>query len=168
MKVKMHAFCGFEGWRKPCRAHWFDAGLDCWSAAVKTLKPGETAKIPLGFSLEIPHGNVVLLTPRSSLNAKGIDVKLGTIDSGYSGEICAVVANNSKEPFEIDFSTKICQLVMLPIHEIEPILDDEFEAASSRGVGGFGSTDAKPHHPIAASSRFIASGSEESLRKESR
>lgn len=156
MKVKMHAFCGFEGWKKPSRAHWFDAGLDCWSAAVRTLKPGETAKIPLGFSLEIPHGNVVLLTPRSSLNAKGIDVKLGTIDSGYSGEICAVVANNSKEPFEIDFSTKICQLVMLPIHEIEPILDDEFEAASSRGAGGFGSTDDERRSAMPSRKSIIA------------
>ena len=98
-------------------------------------------KMTIGFSLEIPHGNVVLLTPRSSLNAKGIEVKLGTIDADYAGEISAVVHNESDAPFDVDFNTKICQLIMLPIHEIEPVISEEYDEYDSRSSGGFGSTD---------------------------
>lgn len=144
MKIRMRVLCNDVNYRKPERAHWFDAGLDCYSAIVKSLKPGETAKIPLGFSLQIPHGNVVLLTPRSSLNAKGIIVRLGTIDSDYSGEIAAVAKNESDRDFSIDFSTKLCQLVMLPIHSIEAIADEDFDAEyDNRSDKGFGSTDRK-------------------------
>lgn len=141
MKLKMNVICSNVSYNKPRRAHWFDAGLDCYSATIKTVKPGETAKIPLGFSLEIPHGNVVLLTPRSSLNAKGIDIKLGTIDADYIGEISAVVHNSTNVAFDINFDTKICQLIMLPIHEIEPIISEEFDNYNTRDVNGFGSTD---------------------------
>ena len=141
MKLKMTIISKYSNFIKPKRAHWFDAGLDCWAATIKTVKPGETAKIPLGFSLEIPHGNVILLVPRSSLNAKGIEVKLGTIDADYTGEISAIVHNESKSPFEIDFNTKICQLIMLPIHEIEPVISEEYDKYDNRASGGFGSTD---------------------------
>lgn len=142
MKIRMTILCQCDCYKKPSRAHWFDAGLDCYSAAIKTVKPGETAKIPLGFSIEIPHGNVVLLTPRSSLNARDIVVRLGTIDSDYTGEISAIVHNDSNENFEIDFGTKICQLIMLPIHEIEPVLAEDYDNYDNRKAGGFGSTDA--------------------------
>lgn len=141
MKLKMTILSKHSNFVKPKRAHWFDAGLDCWAATIKTVKPGETAKIPLGFSLEIPHGNVVLLTPRSSLNAKGVEVKLGTIDADYTGEISAIVHNESNIPFEIDFNTKICQLIMLPIHEIEPVISEEYDKYDNRASCGFGSTD---------------------------
>ena len=147
MKIKMNVLCKSADYSKPRRAHWFDAGLDCYAATIKTVKPGETARIPLGFSLEIPHGNVVLLTPRSSLNAKGLDVKLGTIDADYTGEISAVIHNTTSENFEIGFGTKICQLIMLPIHEMEVIEAEEFDIYDNRSVNGFGSTDKsdKPH-----------------------
>jgi len=141
MKLKMYISCKYNNYNKPRRAHWFDAGLDCYAATIKTIKPGETAKIPLGFSLEIPHGNVVLLTPRSSLNAKDLVVRLGTIDADYSGEIVAIVHNASSVSFDIDFNTKICQLIMLPIHEIEPVVASEFDEYDNRKSGGFGSTD---------------------------
>ena len=143
MKLKMTILCQYNNYHKPTRAHWFDAGLDCYAATIKTIKPGETAKIPLGFSLEIPHGNVILLTPRSSLNAKGLIVRLGTIDADYSGEICAVVHNSSNKAFDIDFNTKLCQLIMLPIHEIEPVVDSEFENYDVRKSKGFGSSNRK-------------------------
>lgn len=141
MKIKTNIICKNTYYNKPRRAHWFDAGLDCYAATMKTIKPGETAKIPLGFSLEIPHGHVILLTPRSSLNAKGIEVRLGTIDADYTGEISAIVHNESKENFNVDFDTKICQLIMFSIHEIEPILTEDYDIYDNRKTGGFGSTD---------------------------
>lgn len=126
-----------ELYHKPKRAHLFDAGLDCYAATCKSLKPNERAKIPLGFSLEIPHGNVILLTPRSSLNAKGIDVKLGTIDADYTGEISAIVENRTNEIFDITYDTKLCQLILVPIHHLD-ILETEY---IKRSKNGFGSTD---------------------------
>lgn len=129
---------------KPTRAHWFDAGLDCYPVEDRCIWEGNTEKISLGFSLEIPHGYVGLLVGRSSLNAKGINVALGIIDSGYTGEICAVVTNNSDMSlYFVKHDQKICQLLLIPIQEIEPIDADEWDTQSLRKDGGFGSTNGK-------------------------
>ena len=154
MKVRMRICCNDRRFQLPRRAHWFDAGLDCYAAEDVILEPGELRKVSLGFALQIPHGNVVLLTPRSSMNARGIDVKLGTIDSEYEGVIIAVVKNSSKEPVRISFDTKLCQLIMMPIHEIEPIEANDYDVQNLvRGINGFGSTDKKEHENDVAKSR---------------
>ena len=57
------------------------------------LKPGEVARIPLGFGLIIPDGFAGYVFPRSSMAAKGLVCELPPIDSGYRGEIHAIISN---------------------------------------------------------------------------
>lgn len=59
------------------------------------LKPGEIARIPLGFGLIIPDGFAGYVFPRSSMAAKGLVCELPPIDSGYRGEIHAIISNVS-------------------------------------------------------------------------
>lgn len=139
MKVKLIDMHQTAEWKMPSRAHYNDAGLDCYCDEDCMLLPGHRRKIRLGFGLEIPDGYVVLLLPRSGLSARGMDVKIGTIDSGYRGEICAVIENGSTDSvMNVDAGSKICQLVIFPIQQIEPYTDD---VLNQRGVNGFGSTD---------------------------
>ena len=132
MKVKLIDFGGMM----PVRAHYNDAGLDCFATTQTTIEPGFRAKVQLGFGLALPDGYVAFLLPRSSLNAKGVRVEIGTIDAGYRGEIQAVVVNDSNERITIEKGMKIAQLVCMPVTYIDPVL----EIDNSRGSGGFGST----------------------------
>ena len=55
MKIKLIDF-GVPEHQRPYRPHGNDAGADVYLPHDCTLQPGEIAKIPLGFGLEIPDG----------------------------------------------------------------------------------------------------------------
>ena len=86
MKIKLIDF-GLEKDHYPFRPHENDAGADVYMPYDCTLKPGEIARIPLGFGLMIPDGYAGYVFPRSSMAAKGLVCELPPIDSGYRGEI---------------------------------------------------------------------------------
>lgn len=144
MKIKLIKFR--DDLIPPTRAHYNDAGIDCF-AQEDFIIYSKTAndwygnrpfiqKIPLGFGLEIPNGYMAVIKPRSSMNTKGIITQIGTIDSGYRGEICAIFINLSDEIYEFKRGDKICQIVVEPVVLAEPVL----ELGEERGEGGFGST----------------------------
>ena len=149
MKIKLIKFK--DDLIAPIRAHYNDAGIDCYAqenitldalyGRVSTLYP--TARltsvptlIPLGFGLEVPDGYMATIRPRSSMNLKGVLSQIGTIDSGYRGEIKAVLINLTDKDIKIKKGEKICQIV------IEPVVLADFveELVNDRGEGGFGST----------------------------
>ena len=130
MKVKLIDFNG----RAPVRAHDNDAGAD-----AQTIYPGQVYKLPLGFGLELPAGLVGFVFPRSSLSARGIVCELPPIDSGYRGEIHAVVTNVSNDGYDIKEGERIGQLVILPV--VTP--EFTYEKSAERGTGAFGSTGVK-------------------------
>lgn len=138
MKIKVIDF-GFK--KLPFRAHTNDAGADvhvCFhdNKDYLYLAPGKTAKIPLGMGLIIPDGYAAYVFPRSGLASKGIVCELPPIDSGYRGEIHAIVTNCSTELFRIDNGDRIGQLVITPV-VIADFITENFE---ERGTNGFGST----------------------------
>ena len=137
MKIKILDY-GYE--KLPFRAHANDAGADvhaCFHDRITcTLCPGETVKVPLGMGLMLPDGYAAYVFPRSGLSAKGIVCELPPIDSGYRGEIHAIVHNGSNENFYIDNGDRIGQLVITPIVIADFITEDIEE----RGNNGFGST----------------------------
>lgn len=133
MKIKLDA-----GAYAPERAHKYDAGLDLRSTGSYWLHPGEHVAIDTGVHVAIPEGFVGLITSKSGLMLKGITSR-GTIDSGYTGSIKAVLYNHGAEGYQIKAGDKITQLVVLPcwIPDIELVSDLE---DSERGENGFGST----------------------------
>ena len=74
------------------RPHENDAGADVYTPFDCTLNPGDIIKIPLGFGIEIPDGFAGYVFPRSSLAVKGLVCELPPIDSGYRGEIHAIIS----------------------------------------------------------------------------
>ncbi|KAG9306988.1 hypothetical protein G9A89_000902 [Geosiphon pyriformis] len=72
---------------------------------------------------------------RSSLAKKGIDVKGGIIDAGYTGNIIVILQNNSDRLYKIESQEKIVQAIFLPIVKISQLtlIQDQvllFEASS--------------------------------------
>lgn len=137
MKVKVIDF-GYE--KLPFRAHDNDAGADVHACFHDTdnivLMPHATAKVPLGLGLCLPDGYAAYVFPRSGLSSKGITCELPPIDSGYRGEIHAIVHNGSGVSFDIHNGDRIGQLVIVPI----VIADFVTETGEERGANGFGST----------------------------
>ena len=88
MKIKLIDF-GVPEHQRPYRPHGNDAGADVYLPYDCTLQPGEIAKIPLGFGLEIPDGYAGYIFPRTSMAVKGLVCELPPVDSGYRGEIHA-------------------------------------------------------------------------------
>ena len=133
MKVKVLNF-GYE--KLPLRAHANDAGADVHAVGNHIIFPHKTAKIPLGLGLVLPDGYMACVYPRSGLSSEGIVCELPPIDSGYRGEIHAIVSNLSEEPFAIHNGDRIGQLVITPVVVADFITDDIEE----RGDNAFGST----------------------------
>lgn len=134
MKIKIIDF-GYEN--MPLRAHDNDAGMDVCATRNYDIAPHETVKIGLGLGVEIPDGYMGLIFPRSGLSSRGICCQLPPIDSGYRGEIHAIVTNyNDTGTFNVKKGDRIGQLVVLPI----VICDLVTDRGKERGNDGFGST----------------------------
>lgn len=133
MKIKLIDF-GYNN--APSRKHENDAGADVHSMKKVVVFPYTTEKIPLGFGLELPDGYAAYVFPRSGLSSKGIVCELPPIDSGYRGEIHAIVSNVSGEPYQIEEGDRIGQLVIMPV-VIADFIDYDIK---ERGDGAFAST----------------------------
>lgn len=133
MKIKLIDF----GYRhKPCRAHENDAGADVYANAKHVIFPHETTKIPLGFGLELPDGYAAYIFPRSGLASKSIVCELPPIDSGYRGEVHAIVSNIGDTAYQVNEGDRIGQLVVMPI-VVADFIDYDIK---ERGDGAFAST----------------------------
>lgn len=115
------------------------AGADCYSRVDEVLKPQEIKKIPLGFAVEIPMGYEMQIRGRSGENLQGHFGILGTIDSDYRGEVCAIIHNNSGEYLKINKGDRIAQAIVAPVitAQYNEVLN---LSKTKRGKDGFGST----------------------------
>lgn len=130
----------------PCPAYATEqsAGMDLKAnlAEPLVLKPLQRALVPTGLYMALPAGYEAQVRPRSGLAAKhGITVlnTPGTIDADYRGEVKVILVNLSDTPFEIVPGERIAQMVIARHEKVEWEEVNELDA-TSRGVGGFGST----------------------------
>lgn len=134
MKIKL-----MEGGQLPKYIHKGDACADCYSAEEVTIPAGERKLVRLGFALAIPTDYEVVLRPRSGLTKRGIDSCIGTIDSGYRGELMACLVNNTKEPFFVKRGDRICQMKYQTAKQCSFETVEELDE-TERGENGFGSS----------------------------
>jgi len=124
----------------PKHAHEGDAGLDLFSTEDLVLKPKHRAVLRTGLSIELPKGYVSLIWDKSGIASKGIKTMGGVIEYTYRGEYKIVLINLSGKSFEIKKGQKIAQLLIQKI-ETPKIEEADELSETSRGYGGFGSTD---------------------------
>lgn len=136
MKIKINRIAEGAETKLPARAHYNDAGADVHTAFGATLKPHETRRIPLGFSLELPDGVMACVFPRSGMSLEGLVCELTPIDPGYTGEVHAIVTNLTDRLKKVPGGTRIGQLVVMPIVSADFVE----QLGEERGDGAFGST----------------------------
>ena len=132
MKIKLINFNGHA----PVRAHDNDAGADVFAPKDQIIIPGQICKLPWGCGLILPDGMAGYIFPRSSLSAEGIVCELPPIDSGYRGEVHAIISNVGNRAYEIKKGDRIGQLIIMPV----VIPEFTYEESAERGVGAFGSS----------------------------
>ncbi|MEX0417740.1 dUTP diphosphatase [Bacillus sp. C30] len=145
-----------------------DAGFDLVAAEDIIIEPGETKVIPTGLAFELPPGYEMQVRPRSGVSRKTkLRVILGTVDSGYRGDVGVIVEknmpfsssvvgkyalniNNELQETEsysrylegvyiVRKGDRIAQAVIAPVETANFVEVDKL-SDSERGIGGFGST----------------------------
>ena len=128
--------------KTPHYVHKGDSGVDLFAAEDYMLKPMERKLIGTGIKIEIPHGYEAQVRPKSGLAIEhGISHanSVGTIDSGYRGEIKVPLINLSDKAYKIEKGKKIAQMVFAKVEEAGFEEVDEL-GSTTRNEGGFGST----------------------------
>lgn len=109
------------------------------------LQPGVRFTCPTGIGIELPEGFEAQVRGRSGMAKNhGVTVLqgVGSVDSDFRGEICAILINHGDQAYKIEPNQRIAQLVIAPVVRVELVQDGEL-TETWRGDGGFGSTDMK-------------------------
>lgn len=121
-----------------------DAGLDL--VAVEKVSDPEGYAIGstvyrFGLAVEIPEGFVGLMFPRSSIAKydQTLSNCVGVIDSGYRGELQAILSDKIAMAKQYEVGDRVCQLVIVPYASVE-ILEAVHLSETVRGTTGFGSS----------------------------
>ena len=128
--------------KMPAYAHKGDSGVDVYSAEECTLNPMERKLVATGIRIAVPHGYEAQIRPKSGLAIEhGISHAncIGTIDSGYRGEIKIPMINLSDKPYTIEKGKKIGQMVFAKVEEAAFEEVEELDV-TTRNDKGFGST----------------------------
>lgn len=126
----------------PSYAHASDAGMDVRSVEDVTVPAMGRVLVHTGLVMLLPPMYEAQVRPRSGLALKhGITVlnAPGTIDSGYRGEVCVILANFGDSDFQVKKGDKVAQIVVAPVVQAEIEEVSEIDE-TDRGAGGFGST----------------------------
>lgn len=149
----------------PVRAHATDAAYDVFACEDTELYPYLRTAVPLGFRIQLPQHLAAVIQPRSGMSLRGMacrarttdgdvdafvdaDVLTGLIDSGYTGEVCALVRvgcgalydrPSSKHGVYIPAGTKIAQMRIVEV-PATGLVEGSIDRGTERGDSGFGFT----------------------------
>jgi len=126
----------------PEKAHESDSGYDCRIPDDLHLLADELKLVKLGFRLELPSGWECQMRGRSGISTKYkvlFALGIGTIDSGYRGEIMVPFINLNNQPISFPRGTKMSQIVFKKVDVIR-LQEDKVDTDTDRGTAGFGST----------------------------
>ena len=139
MKVKFKKFSDLD--RVPTKATPGSACCDVCSPVDITIRTGGTEKIPLDIGFKFSKKYVCRAYPRSSMSVLPAFLGGGVIDSDYRGNIYIILTNFAASNVEIKNGDRIAQILFLRPEEV--VFDEvaEFTDRTSRGTGGFGSTN---------------------------
>jgi dUTP pyrophosphatase len=162
------------GGRMPEKAHDADAAYDVFTKEDTIISDWNRYAIPLGFKIQLPKHLAAVIQPRSGMSSIGMyaqqlyedgftkevridaDVKLGLIDSGYTGEVTAIVktfgiGSYLPKNIIIPAGTRIAQMRIVEIPNTELVSgvikkeenDDKENNDKKRGDNGFNSSGVK-------------------------
>lgn len=99
--------------------------------------------IPSGIIAQLPNGFALIAFNKSGICTKtGLSVGAEVVDEGYQGEIHIHLINNTNNRIFLEAGQKVVQFILVPMFYADVIEDNNIhQKETSRGDGGFGSTD---------------------------
>ena len=126
----------------PTRGSLDAAGFDLYAAENVAVPPRGRATVGTGICIEIERGWYGRIAPRSGLAQKcGLDVGAGVIDRDYRGTVGIILFNHTDKEHVVVAGDRVAQLVLTRYDEEADVVEVDRLAATTRGQGGFGSTD---------------------------
>ena len=122
------------------------AGLDLRACLNEPLllAPNAWQLVPTGLAIHLKDpGHAALILPRSGLGHKhGIVLGnlVGLIDSDYQGQLMVSAWNRSDVAYTLQPMERLAQLVIVPVVQAQFRVVEDFDHATERGAGGYGST----------------------------
>lgn len=111
----------------------------------KYKKLGEnTFLYDTGIKVKVPLGFYTMIAPRSSISKTGyiLSNNIGIIDNSYRGNLLIALTKIDNSKPDLELPLRIGQLIIMPfIHTIAYEVSNISENETSRGAGGFGSTN---------------------------
>lgn len=157
------------GGRMPEKAHDADAAYDVFTKEDVKMYGRDRCAIPLGFKIQLPKHLAAVIQPRSGMSSEGMyaqiqrcdgsredtrvdaDVKLSLIDSGYTGEVRAILKTCNVEYLGvksvcIPAGIRIAQMRIVEIPNTELVsgaIKIQENDDKKRGDNGFNSSGVK-------------------------
>ncbi|CAD25403.1 DEOXYURIDINE 5' TRIPHOSPHATE NUCLEOTIDOHYDROLASE [Encephalitozoon cuniculi GB-M1] len=119
------------------------AGYDIHSVESGRIPPNGRKSVRTGLAWDVPQSVVGLVFGRSGLALRNwIEVVETCVHPGEDKELVITLVNNGREVFEYEESSRIAQLVFVPVLSCEIDLVESLDL-TERGCLGFGSTGMK-------------------------
>lgn len=129
-----------DGAYMPERAHDTDAGWDIRTPKRALIHSRCSVFINTGVHMDVPEGYCAMIKSKSGLN-RFHDIQVeGVVDARYGGSIGCKIYNNGSKPYLFHKGDKIAQIVIMPIADVDELVQVEEFEPSERGNNGFGST----------------------------
>lgn len=126
----------------PSKVRISDSGFDLTAVAL-LKKVGDVSFYDTGISIVPVKGYYFKVYPRSSISKTGYMLAngVGVIDETYTGNVIIAMRKINSSVPDFELPCKIVQLI--PEKNIYSVIEESFEEIeeTSRGSGGFGSTD---------------------------
>lgn len=134
-----------ESAHAPTQANPGDAGWDVRASQDTVLPPATVTAVGTGLAFEVPDGYELQVRSKSGIALKeGFSIAngIGTIDSGYRGELFVLLRNHNNFTKVIRTHEMVAQIVLnqLPVMEMK---ESSELSESVRGKKGLGSTPTK-------------------------
>jgi dUTP pyrophosphatase len=119
------------------------AGFDLYARLDMTIDPGEIKIVPGNIALEIPPDYWILLTARSSLQKRGLQLAngIGVFDADYCGdddEVGLILRNFSAQTVTIKKGERLAQAILIPRLKAQFTLVAKLENQNRGGIGSTG------------------------------
>ncbi len=126
----------------PRKGHDSDAGFDLSVISLHKRVNNNLALYDTGIQIAPPQGFYAEIHGRSSLPVKGYTLanSVGIVDPEYRGNLFVALLKIDPDAPDIEFPFRCCQLIF---RRAEPVclVEEEVDNDTTRGAGGFGSTD---------------------------
>lgn len=125
--------------KAPTRAYEADAGWDVYALDDVFIPTGGQREVKIGLAFETPAGYHIQIHTRSSHGKVMLRCHLGIVDAGYRNELSIWMHNFGSDNYVVKAGSKVCQLLFLPVPNIELKEVRELNP-SERGLKGHGSS----------------------------